>query len=126
MKKAILTGLLLLVACGPKTADTTGSNPQLQLVTQALTPICEQTLKDQKIMPEDAAKFGVTEKAVCECGLSKTEGKLTSDPARIIKIISSEDEQVKFLTEVGSECAVELVKKAVSDAVGNFGSPSKT
>lgn len=128
MKRWMLTGTLLsvlvLAACSAKTDSPTGTGNNLQLVTQILSPICEKTLKEHFQMPEAAVNAGIDEKAVCDCGLSKTETKLSSDPARILKILSDEDAQVKFLTEVASECAGELAQKAIKDSINNALNPA--
>lgn len=128
MIKKYLPLLFLLTACstGNSPAQTSSSTTTNSLIVQSLTPLCASTLKDQKVIPDQAKKLSVDEKAVCECGLRKVETKLTSNPALFIDVLRSTDAQIKLLVDVGTECSGELLKKALLSQLQPSPAPSAT
>lgn len=117
--------LAALVGCtnipgGTTTSSTPSpsSSPVSSIITQALTPICANTLKDRDIIPQQARDFGIDETAVCGCGLRRMETKLTNEPALFIEIFSNRDQQIKILSELSSECAAELLGNALLKGTG--------
>lgn len=114
-----LSACLAVLACNPTGAPTgTGSSAQSTIITQTLTPICADTLKGQKIIPEQAVNLGITETAVCECGIRRVEAKVTANPAILIDILNDKDKQISTLVELGQECVTELLQKALQKATG--------
>lgn len=120
--------LLALVGCtntpaGTSSTPTPSSSPQNSIITQALTPICANTLKDRDIIPQQARDFGIDEAAVCNCGIRRMETKLKNEPALFVQIFSDRDQQIKILSELSSECAAELLGNALTNG-GNSNRPT--
>lgn len=118
MKKGFLALCLLLSACTPGSnlppAQTGGTNAQTSQLTQILSPICADTLRDQNVIPQDARNFGIDEAAVCRCGIARTETKLRANPGRIVDLLLNQDAQIQFLVELGQECSVQLLQEALT------------
>ncbi|MBF2055000.1 MAG: hypothetical protein IGS03_16250 [Candidatus Sericytochromatia bacterium] len=117
MKKGFLALCLLLTACTPggnPPPAQTGSNAQTSQLTQVLSPICADTLRDQNVIPQEARNFGIDEAAVCRCGIARTETKLRANPGQIVDLLLNQDAQIRFLVELGQECSVQLLQEALS------------
>ncbi len=126
MTKAFLTrglstlALLAIAGCTNTPAGTTPGSTSTQgsIITQALTPICASTLKDRDIIPQQARDFGIDETAVCDCGIRRMETKLKNEPGLFVQIFSDRDQQIKIMSELSSECAVELLGNALTKGNG--------
>lgn len=112
---SIALPLLIFSGCtlGSTPANTSSTTPGASLIVQGLTPICASTLRDRNIIPQQARNLGVTEAAVCECGLRKVETRLAANPALILDILRSTDAQINLLIQVGGECAAEMLGRAL-------------
>ena len=118
----LVVGALLLSACGPAATNNTpnSTNPtstQGSLIVQTLTPICADVVKEQDVIPQLAKDAGITEQQVCECGLRRTETKLRAEPQILTTILTDRDQQIEILTELGAECAQELLQQAVRNSL---------
>lgn len=115
-RKMLLTGILLLTtACNTNAGNTgtgTGSSTQGSLIVQTLSPICVDQLKTRELIPQLAKDLGITEAEVCDCGLRRTEAKFAAEPQLVVTILTDRDKQLEILSELSSECALELAQQA--------------
>lgn len=117
MKKRFLALCLLLSACTPggnPPPAQTGPQAQTSQLTQILSPICAETLRERDVIPQEARNFGIDEAAVCRCGIARTETKLRANPGQIVDLLLNQDAQIQFLVELGQECSVQLLQEALS------------
>lgn len=109
--------LMSFTACsasGTTAAGTgTGSSVQSSLIVQALSPICTDQLQKRDVIPQQAKDLGISEKAVCECGLRRTEAKFIAEPQLLGTILTDRDKQIEILTQLASECSAELLQQAL-------------
>lgn len=112
MKKFI--PLVVLLAACSSTPTQTGSTSTSGILVQALTPICASTLRDRKVIPEQARGFGIDETAVCECGLRKVQDRVAANPALLVDVLRSTDAQISLLVSVGTDCSKELLARALT------------
>lgn len=114
MKKTLLAAALILSACGPNGAITGLAKQGTQAAVGVLTPICANLVEDRDIIPDIAKGVGIDEEAVCDCGLRKAEVKLTAQPQLAVDILQDEEARNTFMIAVATECAGELLQKAVN------------
>ncbi len=117
-KRAFLAGFLMVftacTAAGSNTTGTgTGSSAQSSLIVQTLSPICADQLQKREVIPQQAKDLGITDAAVCDCGLRRTEAKFTAEPQLLVTILTDRDKQIEILTQLASECSAELLQQAL-------------
>lgn len=117
-KQAFLVGfLVVLTACNASsntaTGTGTGSGAQSSLIVQTLSPICADQLQQRDVIPQQARDLGITEAAVCDCGLRRTEAKFTAEPQLLGTILTDRDQQIEIMTQLASECSAELLQQAL-------------
>lgn len=117
-KRAFLASFLMVftacTAAGSNTTGTgTGSSAQSSLIVQTLSPICADQLQQREIIPQQAKDLGITDAAVCDCGLRRTEAKFTAEPQLLVTILTDRDKQIEILTQLASECSAELLQQAL-------------
>jgi hypothetical protein len=109
--------LIVFTACtaaGSNTTGTgTGSSAQSSLIVQTLSPICVDQVQKFGLIPQQAKDLGVTEAAVCDCGLRRTEAKFTTEPQLLGTILTDRDKQIEILTQLATECSAELLQQAL-------------
>ncbi len=108
----------ILFSCTPTGTSnpgtgTDGNTTQTSLIVQTLTPICTQAVRDQDLIPQIAKDVGITEQAVCDCGLRRTETKFKEEPQLVVTIINDRDKQIEIMTELATECTQELAQQAI-------------
>lgn len=115
----LVVSIMSLTACTATetTGTSTGSSAQSSLIVQALSPICEDQLQKRDVIPQQAKDLGISEKAVCECGLRRTEAKFIAEPQLLGTILTDRDQQIEILTQLASECSAELLQQALLNRI---------
>lgn len=115
--KLLALSLMSFTACTAAgttaTGTGTGSSAQSSLIVQTLSPICVDQLQKNDVIPQQAKDLGITDKAVCDCGLRRTEAKFIAEPQLLGTILTDRDQQIEILTQLAAECSSELLQQAL-------------